>query len=481
MSDSSTPHPGSQLDRLEKLNLSTKLAYGVGDFGSAISSNILIFFQLIFLTNVAGLTPVLAGSIRTIAGIWDAINDPIVGVLSDRTQTRWGRRYPWMFLAAVPLGIFFVLQWVVPQFSADPNTQQISLFWFYVVISILFNVAFTAVNLPYTALTPELTQDYDERTTLNQYRFTFSLTGAVLSLVFAQIVFATIDNPLQQYLFISGICGILCVIPPYLCIWGTHRRVAQMQAQLVTEEDPSTSQSYLQQLRSVFSNRPFLCVIGIYLFSWLALQNTAAIIPYYVNYWMQLPAQHAAQVALAVQGSAVLVLGIWSSISHRLGKRTTYFLGMSLWMIAQIGLLFLQPGQVGVMYVLAILAGLGISVAYLIPWSMLPDVVELDVLQTGHRREGIFYSFMVFLQKIGLALGQLIIGIVLEAAGFDSGAATQPDSALLAIRATIGPLPALFLTCGMVIAYFYPITREVYAEILLKLNERRTQPSDGDP
>jgi hypothetical protein len=199
MSDSSLPTPVPQR---EKLNLSTKLAYGVGDFGSAVSSNVLIFFQLIFLTNVAGLSPVLAGSIRTIAGIWDAVNDPMVGVLSDRTRTRWGRRYPWMFWGAIPLGIFFVLQWVIPQFSTDPGRQEISLFWFYVIISIFYNMAFTAVNLPYTALTPELTQDYDERTTLNQYRFTFSLTGAVLSLVFAQIIFSTIENPIQQYLWI---------------------------------------------------------------------------------------------------------------------------------------------------------------------------------------------------------------------------------------------------------------------------------------
>jgi GPH family glycoside/pentoside/hexuronide:cation symporter len=471
MSDSSLPN--SALQR-EKLNLSTKLAYGVGDFGSAVSSNILIFFQLIFLTNVAGLSPVLAGSIRTIAGIWDAVNDPMVGVLSDRTRTRWGRRYPWMFVGAIPLGIFFVLQWVVPQFSTDPGRQEISLFWFYVIISVLFNVAFTAVNLPYTALTPELTQDYDERTTLNQYRFTFSLTGAVLSLVFAQIIFTTIDNPIQQYLWISGICGLLCVIPPYLCIWGTRRRAAQFQSQVALDDQTAPSLSIGQQLRIAFSNRPFLCVIGIYLFSWLALQNTASIIPYYVANWMGLPAQHSAQVALAVQGSAVLVLWIWSAISQRVGKRGTYFMGMGVWILAQIGLMFLQPGQVGLMYGLAIVAGFGVSVAYLIPWAMLPDVIELDELRTGQRREGIFYSFMVFLQKIGLAIGQLLIGVVLGAAGFDGSAQTQPESALLAIRAAIGPLPALFLVCGIAIAYFYPITREVYAEILLKLNERRS-------
>ncbi|GAB4228131.1 MAG: MFS transporter [Elainellaceae cyanobacterium] len=469
MTDASTPRPPATT---EKLNLLTKLAYGVGDLGTAISANILVFFQLIFLTNVAGLSPVVAGSIRTLAGIWDAINDPIVGSLSDRIQTPWGRRYPWMALGAVPLGIFFFLFWVVPQFSANPGRQEASLFWFYVIISVLFNTAYTAVNLPYTALTPELTKDFDERTSLNQYRFTFSIGGSIVSLILAQIVFANVEDTRMQYLLIGAVCAVFCVIPPFLCILGTRQRIAEVQS---PEDDASTTIPYFTQLRIAFSNRPFLCVIGIYLFSWLAVQNTAAIIPYFVSDWMGLPAQDSAQVALAVQGTAIVMLAVWNTVSYRVGKKVTYFMGMSIWIIAQIGLAFLQPGQIVWMYLLAILAGFGVSTAYLIPWSMLPDVVELDVLQTGQRREGIFYSFMVFLQKIGLALGQLIIGIALQAAGFNGEADTQPPSALLAIRFAIGPLPAIFLICGLIIAYFYPITREVYEGILLQLREREAR------
>ncbi|HEY9664475.1 MAG TPA: MFS transporter, partial [Allocoleopsis sp.] len=137
--------PPSQSASAQPLNLSTKLAYGAGDFGNAITANILVFYQLIFFTNVAGLSPVVAGSIRTIAGIWDAVNDPIVGTLSDRTQSKWGRRYPWMIWGAVPLGVFFLLHWVVPQFSANPSRQEFGLFAFYLLMSVLFNTAYTAV------------------------------------------------------------------------------------------------------------------------------------------------------------------------------------------------------------------------------------------------------------------------------------------------------------------------------------------------
>jgi GPH family glycoside/pentoside/hexuronide:cation symporter len=151
---------------------------------------------------------------------------------------------------------------------------------------------------------------------------------------------------------------------------------------------------------------------------------------------------------------------------------------MTSWIIAAIGLFFLQKGQIFLMYLLAVMAGVGVSTAYLIPWSMIPDVIELDELETGQRREGIFYGFMVLLQKFGLALGLFIVGNVLERFGFKESVAgqpipVQPESALLAIRYTVGIIPAICLVLGIVLTYFYPITREKHAEIMLKLKEKR--------
>lgn len=463
----------------EKLNLSTKLAYGAGDLGSAITANILAFYLSFFLTNVAGLSALGAGSIRMVAGIWDAINDPIVGVLSDRTKSRWGRRHSWMIFGAVPLGIFFFLQWLVPRFSANPAANQSALFWYYIVVGLFFNTAYTAVNLPYTALTPELTQDYNERTSLNSIRFAFSIGGSILSLVLAQVIFSLIKDPTQQYLILGGICAVISILPPYWCVFGTRKRVAAIEAER-NEVGSAESLPYLEQLRIVFNNRPFLFVIGIYLFSWIAVQITATILPYFVVNWMGLAPSVSALVALAVQGTALLMLFVWSAVSQRLGKKAAYFMGMILWLIAQAGLVFLRPGQVGLMYFLAIVAGFGVSTAYLIPWSMMPDVIELDELRTGQRREGIFYGFMVLLQKIGLAIGLFLVGLGLQSAGFvetvaGKPAPIQPASALLAIRLAIGPLPTVMLICGLVLAYFYPITREVHAQILLQLRERRSK------
>lgn len=465
----------------QKLNLKTKLAYGAGDLGPAITANISVFFLLIFFTNVAGIPAGMAGSILLIGKIWDAVNDPVVGVLTDKTQSRrWGRRLPWLLYGAIPFGFFFFLQWVVPQFAVDRTAQMWGLFWYYVGIGLVSQVFYTVVNLPYTALTPELTQDYDERTSLNSFRFGFSIGGSVLSLILAQVIFSQISDRTSQYLVLAAVCGIISVLALYWCIFGIRDRVLAFEAKRAETHEP-LSLPIGEQLKIVFRNRPFLFVIGIYLCSWLAVQLTASIIPYFVVNWMRLKESDVPPVLIGVQGTALLMLFVWGALSKRFGKKAVYFMGASVWIIAQLGLFFLQPGQIGLMYVLAIMAGIGVSTAYLIPWSMIPDVIELDELQTGQRREGIFYAFMVFLQKLGLALGLFLVGVALETSGFkeavpgQNALPIQPDSALQAIRFAVGPLPMIALICGLVLAYFYPLTREVHAEIMLKLSERKAR------
>jgi glycoside/pentoside/hexuronide:cation symporter, GPH family len=468
----------SQPAETEKLDISTKLAFGAGDLGTAIAAMIGISYLSPFLTDVAGLNPNLAGQTQLVGKVWDAVNDPMVGVLSDRTQSKQGRRYPWMIWGAVPFGIFFFLQWIVPHFSNNENANQWGLFWYYTAISILFNAFYTIVNLPYTALTAELTQDYDERTSLNSFRFSFSIGGSILALIIGLVISLLVpsDRP-QQYLLLGAICAIISVLPVYWCVWGTKKR-AEAVAKLHPETEQSVSLPIFQQLKIAFTNRPFLFVVGIYLCSWLAVQLTAGIIPYYVTSWMRLPQWHISLVLLAVQGTAMAMLFVWNAVSRRYGKQVVYFMGMSLWLIAQTGLFFVQPGQIALMYVLAVMAGFGVSTAYLVPWSMLPDVIELDELNTGQRREGIFYSFIVFVQKICLGIAINVILQRLGTAGYikpttEIAIPIQPNSVLDVIRFSIGPIPAIALICGLVLAYFYPLTREVHAEILLKLKQRK--------
>ncbi|NMF58138.1 MFS transporter [Pseudanabaena yagii] len=492
MSNSENSFDASPYDLTQaKLTFGEKLAYGAGDLGTSITTNLLSFFLLFFFTNVAGLDPALAGLVLLIGKIFDAINDPIIGVLSDRTKSKMGRRLPWMIYSAIPFGLTFLAQWLVP------STDKTVLFWYYAIIGIIFNTFFTAVNLPYTALTPEITQDYNERTSLNTFRFTFSIGGSILSLIIAQIIFAFFKDPARQtgscntggmqYIVLGAVCAIISSISIYWCVFGIKRRAIASDRHRLHNESLDTHNeelSFGEQLKIVFNNRPFLFVIGIYFCSWLSLQITASIIPYFVVNWMKMQESDFILVTIAVQGTALIMLSVWSAISKRFGKKAAYFMGSGIWIIAQAGLFFLQEGQVVLLYILAIMAGAGVSTAYLIPWSMIPDVTDLDELETGQRREGIFYAFMVLLQKFGLALGLFLLGLGLSWAKFKESVPcqplpVQPDSALFAIRVAIGPLPTIALIIGLGLAYFYPITREVHTEILMRLAERRRQGSES--
>jgi GPH family glycoside/pentoside/hexuronide:cation symporter len=461
-----------------KLSLPTKLAYGLGDVGSGMTANLIAFFSLFFLVEVAGLSQAAAGIVSLVGRIWDGVNDPLVGALSDRTQSRWGRRYPWMVLTTIPFGLTFVMMWLVP--SIESLTLRTL---YFILVYSLFQTFFTTVNLPYTTLTAELTQDYDDRTELTAFRLASSVAGAVLVLILGLMFTQQFpEQPRLAYLLLASICGLVAVITLGICVVGTYGR-SQQQAALLRSQGRSlqegTHLSWLQQLRVVFSTRPFLYVVGIYLCSWMALQITAAVIPFFVTSWMGLPQTNAYIAALLVQGTAIPLMFVCNLISRRVGKRGLYFIGTGSWLIVQAGLFFLQPGQTALMYGLCVAASFGVATTYVVPWSILPDVVELDEANTGERREGLFYAFMTLLQKFGLGVGVALVSFALEAAGYQAGQATQPDAALLAVRLAIGPLPMTLLAIGLVLVYFYPITREIHAEILLKLAERQAQ--GGDP
>ncbi len=464
------PFSSLPIDQQVRLSLLTKLAYGVGEIAPSMAGNIRTFFLLFFLTNVASMSGTTAGIVLLIGRIWDIFIDPVIGWLSDHTISRWGRRHSWMIYGAIPFGLFFFLQWIVP--TTDPNL----LFWYYVMIALLFDTAFTAVTLPLAALAPEITQDYSDRTSLISFKSSFALGGGIFGLLLAQIVFSKVSDPNLKYAVLGGVCALLSIVAIYLSVWGTSHRVASPHRPPHLE--PSVSISLRSQIRIVFSNQPFVLLMGIYLCSWLAVNVTATVLPYYVVNWMGVPDQDFTQAAIAVQGSAMLMMLVWNSLSKIIGKRAIYFMGIPLWIIAQIGLLTLQPQQVGLMYLMAVLAGIGVSVAYLVPWAMLPDVIDLDELQTGQRREGLFYGFVVQLTKIGVAITLFLVGKSLDWSGFIATNAKQPlpiqpDSALWTIRLMMSLLPAVILMSGLILTCLYPITKTKHEEILLRLRQEK--------
>jgi GPH family glycoside/pentoside/hexuronide:cation symporter len=450
----------------EKLGIGTKLAFGAGDLSAAIVAAINGFFLNAFLLDVAGLRPAAAGLIFLLVKIWDAVNDPLIGMLTDRTRTRWGRRRPWLLFAAIPFGLTFFLQWVVP------DAGQTLKFWYYLVVAILLDTAYTAVNVPYAALTPELTHDYDERTSLSAYRMSFSILGGVFSAFLHTLIVDAVPNVYRGYLISAAIWSFFIITPNFITFAFTR--------EVHYKEERPPAPGIFKGLKIAFQNKAFLYVTIIYLLSWLSIQFVQSNLILYVRYWMDAESQFGVLI-LAVQVSAFLFVLLWTRVSARIGKQETYYIGMGFWVIVSILLFFLQPGQITLLFILAILAGGGVSIGYLIPWSMLPDVIEQDELETGVRREGLFYGFFVFLQKFGLSLGLAISNFVLDAAGYITpvaGAAppAQPEPVLLALRVFVSFLPAAVLLVSFLAVRAYPINRERHAELRAELDKRQITP-----
>ncbi|MBN2393188.1 MAG: MFS transporter [Anaerolineae bacterium] len=444
-----------------RLPLRTKLLYSTGDLSVSVPLAILMFFQLYFLTDVAGLRPDYAGWAIGASRLWDAVNDPLFGLLSDRIRTRWGRRRVLLLFGAVPLGVFFMLMWMVPALS------QFWLAVYYAVTFILFDTAFTIVHVGYNSLTPELTSDYDERSALNGYRMVFSIAGSLGAIILATVLGWSITDARLLYLILGVGLGAIVIIPPLIVFSITRERPTDaLPAPLPMRE----------AIRHTLSNRPFRMVMGLYLLSWTTASILAAVLVYFANYYLRIPDQ-ANYLVLAAQGSAIVFIPAVVWLCQRLDKRRAFILGACAWVIVLLGIAALPADQVALAYVLAALAGFGIATAYVVPWAMVPDVVEYDQVRSGQRREGSYYAFASFFQKLATGAALWGMGQALALTGYLTPAAgaplpVQPAAAVTAIRIFTGPIPAVLLFLGVLFAWKYPITRASHQATLQELAER---------
>lgn len=460
------------------LSFWTKLAYGTGDWSIASFGTLRQVFYAIFLTDVVGLEPRLASFAALIGIIWDAINDPLVGTISDRVRSRWGRRRPFLLIFSIPFGLSFIALWWAPQFE-----NQYLLAATVALTFMLSDTFQTLVSIPFYALTPDITPDYDERTSITGYRMFFNLLASLATAVAAPaIVDATLAGGATQqqgYFIVSALFGGLAVIP-FLIIFAVVRE----RNNVTDAAEPEIP--FVQTLRTAWENVPFRFATGLYMLNWITFDLVALALPFYLGYWIAdgnllqkalgLPLESAVFACLLV--TSVIILPLWVWLARKLGKQNAYIIGMTFWAVVQLLIYAVQPGQITFILVLAVMAGISVSTAHVLPDAIFPDVIEWDELRTGRRREGIYYGVKNFVRKLTGALAIFIALQTLGWFGYQSppvGATqfTQPDSALQAIRFLIGPLGALLLFGAIGMAWLYPLTREKHARIRSMLERKK--------
>jgi len=445
----------------QKIPLKKKLLFSTGDLSTSIPLAILMFFQLYFLTDVAGLRPELAANAVGIPRIWDAIIDPLFGLISDRIRTRWGRRRVLLLFGSVPLGLSFIFMWLVP------NLNQVALATYYALAFIIFDTAFTVVHVGYNALTPEMTSDYDERSTLNGYRMVFSIAGTLGAIIFATVLGWYVTDARTLFTILGVGLGVVSMIPPLIVFRITQEKSCEDLPQPIPLKE---------SLKQTLGNQPFRMVMGLYLLSWTTASILAAILVYYANYYLKVPEQ-ANYFVLAAQGAAILFIPMWVWMAKKLDKRRAFIWGSLSWIVVLLGIYALGSEQLGLAYVLAALSGSGIATAYVLPWAMVPDVVEHDQAKTGQRREGSYYAFASFFQKLATGASLWMMGMALAQTGYltppySGPLPVQPQSAVDAIRFFVGPVPAVLLIGAVIFAWRYPITRESHQATLEQLADR---------
>ena len=442
------------------LTRSQKWVYGAGDLGISLTLAIISAYFAIFLTDVVGIKPTIVAVAIFIGRTWDYINDPLIGHISDRTRTRWGRRRPFLLFGALPFALVFTLMWWRPPFEGD-----IALSIYYAAVYVLFDAAATFVYMPYMALTPELTQDYDERTALSTTRMFFSILGSLVAFTIPlMIVDGFHPDHANRVLLMGAIFGLISALPLLLVFFFTRERDEFMQ-----QAQPGIRQS----LRSVQGNRPFYFGLGIYLFTWVAVSILEVMILYFVKYVVQREAQSDLIMA-TIFVTAIITLPFWERASRRMNKRLAYIAGISFWAVVQLVLVTLTPSSsMGLLIFLCVLAGIGVGAAHVLPWSIMPDAIEWGEWQTGERHEGVFYSLITLLQKMASSIAIPLALLVLDASGYVPNSAVQPASVANGIRIVTGPVPAALLCLGILFASLYPLGRESYSELAKNLENRR--------
>ncbi len=441
----------------DKLKWTTKLIYGVGDIGNAMVVSAITFFLLPFYTDGALIKPALAGSALAVAKIWDAVNDPLFGWLSDRTiSKRFGKRRVYMIFGALPLAISIALLWVVPGRLSDAG-----IFAWIVITFILFDTMLTLTAVPYYALSAELTEDYDERSGLTSTRMLLSVPAYLVGAAVTPIIVGLFAAKRTGYAAVGIIYGVVNVLALVVSAAGLRER------QAITESQPETPP--LRGFLITLKNRPFVRLITAYLIANVSFTLVQTLLYYFLTYRMEM---EEGQVSI-VLGILLISVGVflfpWKLLAERINKGPAYAAGLAIGGLAAASTFLLPQGPTPWIYVIAVVAGMGFSVNWVFPWAMVPDVIEYDRLETGEHRGGMYFGVWGFTYKLTQSLGIAMSGWVLGLFGFAEGSAAQTTQALLGIRLFLGPVPLIIFAIALPLLIWYPITRETHAEVRRQL------------
>jgi len=442
-----------------------RAAYGIGDYAICLYWSGVGLYLLYFYTDVVGISPLYAGWIYAIGITWDAITDPFMGFIAERTRSKWGSYRPFIIFGSVPLALSFVLLFWVPPFEGT------FLFLFLLLVNIFHRSCFTIVSVPYSSLTARITDDSDERTKLTTARMlaasfgTFSISAAGFPIV----LFFGSGNESTGFLFLGLISGSIAILILAITVYFVKERTFDPVNQI--------NANFKLIAKSVSQNYPFWIVFS----SILILGSTALMfnnnLIYFVKYSLDL---HAYQgLILGTSGGfTLLAIPFWALLALRLGKRNSWLIAMVWLLVGFLAFYFYPTQSLSELLIILAFLGFGNGATGVLFWSMLPDTIEYGEWKTGIRTESSLYGFMTFAQKGAIGISALLLGIILTNIGFIPNE-TQSQETLDSLKMVMSWVPISGVILSLVMVIFYPINKSFHAKLLKDIAENKMSHEQG--
>lgn len=471
----------------ERVTLREKIGYGLGDMASSMFWKIFGMYLLFFYTRVFGLTPAAAGTMFLVTRIWDSLNDPLMGLLADRTRSRWGNYRPYLLWGAVPFAAIGVLTFTVPDWAMTGK-----LVWAYVTYTAMMMI-YTVVNVPYASLLGVMTSDTKMRNTFSSYRMFFAYTGSLMTFMLLQPLVDFFDKRLGgegdllketvagSEVALSGmpgawtcavaVIGVVCIVLFWGCFSWTRERIRTEQAD---------SGSVGRDLKSLVRNRPWwiLLAAGVAVLLFNSIRDGVALFYFsdYVRSGYELPRVGwtlATMYLLVGQVGNMAGVALAAPLAARFGKKGAFAAAMGAAGISSVFFFRLEPAAWEGLFALQALVSVAAGVVLPLLWSMYADIVDYEELRSGRRPTGLILSSSSMSQKMGWALGGAVTGWLLGAFGYDQTAAVQSVEAIAGVRLMMSWLPAAGCLVAAAAVLCYPLGEKRMHRIAGELARRR--------
>ncbi len=443
----------------EKLSFREKSGYSLGDLAANFVFQALLALQLDFYTHTFGLTAAQAGTMTLVIGLGVAFLNPVMGIIADRTQTKWGKFRPWLLWTSLPFGVICVLTFTTPNIS--PGAKVVYAWTTY----ILLRVIYTMNNVPYASLNAVMTSDPDERNSISTYRQIAANSAGfiVASLAIPMVRFFGHGDDARGYQYTMGLLSALSVIFFIVAFFSTKERI---------QPDPQQKTSLSQDLADLFKNRPWIVLFLATLFYFAAIVIRGNVM---LPYFRFIPENVDLYSWFNGFGLAALLAGVACStgVTKRMGKRFLFIASMTLAGFFGAALFIIPPHATVTIIAFEVLRQFSFGLSGPLIWSMMGDVADYGEWKTGRRASGTVTAAVVFALWAGLALGGAVAGWILDLYGFVSKADMQSAHAQSGILLTASVYAGLAFLAAAICMFFYPISRELNQKIANELIERR--------